>query len=185
MHFTDDVDAASLDKLWWWHWCHHTQWWKKHSSRQQGKECHLVSENCSRKKTQVKTPDFHAWPICAFWKWLELLRMLGHFEWVKEAVTWRRPQHIFSSFWLSAVLGYACIFLRHSWITKHWQWQGQEHRHLTSCNYPTKMPHSSHLGLEQWPSIMVKLSWNSVKAEQYVQLLSWKQCLTLFSCTNA
>lgn len=91
----------------------YTWWWNKHSSRQR-EECHLVRENCNRKKTQLKTPDFHAWPICAFWRWLELLRMLGHFERVREAVAWRRPQNIFSSSWRLAVFGYACIFLRHS-----------------------------------------------------------------------
>lgn len=87
-----------------------TQWWNKQSSRQQWKECHLVKENCGHKKTQIKKTDSHAWPICAFWKSLKLLRMLHQIEWGKEAVAWRRPQNIFCSFCLSAVFGYACLF---------------------------------------------------------------------------
>lgn len=87
-------------------------------------------------------------------------------------------------FWLPAVFRYICIFLCCRWITKHWQRVDWEHGHLTSCSYPTKMLHRSHLGLKQWPRITVKLSWNSTKAELCIRLLSWKQNLALFGCSE-
>lgn len=47
---------------------------------------------------------------------------------------WPEEDHeTFSVVFDFGVLGYACVFLRHSWITKHWQRQGQEHRLLSSC----------------------------------------------------
>lgn len=52
-------------------------------SQQQKKMSPTKKKKCSHKNTQIKTPDFHAWPIFTFWKWLELQ---GHLEWVKEAV---------------------------------------------------------------------------------------------------